>query len=109
MARKTVSIQKRLKKKISAQTKNKSTRNSITYNKSAMDRDREGKESGGIDENNVELQSSSMNRDRDLERNEPQQQSQHENHQDDQVCNCFLRRGQMFLPPSMIKSNNNNA
>ena len=110
MARKTVSLEKRMKKKISAQakTQNNSIRSGITGKKNAMDREREGKEPGGTGDNNVEIHSS-VNRDGDLERNEPEQQAQHENHQDDQACNCFLRRGQMFLPPSMVKTNNNNA
>ena len=111
MARKTVSLEKRMKKKISAQakTQNNSIRSGSAGKKNVMDREREGKEPSETSDNNVEIHSS-VNRDGDLERNEPEHlEAQHDNHQDDQACNCFLRRGQMFLPPSMVKTNNNYA
>ena len=36
-------------------------------------------------------------------------QQQHDTHKDGDACNCFLRRGQMFLPPSMQEANHDNA
>mmetsp|Transcript_15103 Transcript_15103/g.18414 ORF Transcript_15103/g.18414 Transcript_15103/m.18414 type:complete len:83 (-) Transcript_15103:47-295(-) len=32
-------------------------------------------------------------------------ESTHKSINEDEICNCFLRRGQMFLPPNLLKKN----
>eukprot|EP00979_Chaetoceros_neogracilis_P000951 scaffold187_cov266-Chaetoceros_neogracile.AAC.81 len=96
MARKTVSLQKRSRrKKTVAQTSGKPKR---------IKNNRLEKETKMDEADHVDVDASSA----DTNVKEEAQQ-QHDTHKDGDACNCFLRRGQMFLPPSMQEANHDNA
>ena len=97
-----MSLQKRLrKKKIVAQTPGK-THDRITNKRAGTETD-----VNQIDDANAST-SSIRTHVGGKEQSGPDQQ-QHENHEDGDACNCFLRRGQMFLPPTMLEANYDNA